>query len=361
MQIYIIIFPIILFFYILTMNFFVNNKKNFVVLSFGFLGIISVLRANTVGTDVYSYQQIFLSNIQGGNLGDLQTKSIGYYLFSRTVGMISKNPQAITIACSILVSLLIGIFIYRNSEHVLFSTLLFVSMYFFADSLNGTRQFIAILLVLNAHYLLISGKKIRALVILGIALSFHLTAIIGVFIFFVDKICWNLKRLSFLSIILISIAGSYTWIFNWFTNHISSYSLYASFNDGTSEKGKLIFIFLFFLVSILAIVLLDHKGKISLSRNEYSVLVIYYTGVLFSIIFFYNTFMFQLLRRLLLYFNIFGILYFPIFCIKISSLTKKPKIVSGIIFIILFGISLYTYFTSLNSNMNGIVPYIPFF
>lgn len=361
MQIYLIILPVIVFIYLFTMNRFFYSKKTFVIISFTLLGFISAFRGNIVGTDVYSYQEIFMNNIQGGNLGDLQNKSKGYYIFSRIVGYYSATPQAITISCSVLVSALVGYFIYKNSKQVLLSTFLFVSLYFFADSLNGVRQFIAISLVINAHYLMIYEKKIRALLTLFLALSFHLTAIIGIFILIIDKINWNIKKFSILTVVLLIISGAYNQIFNFFTSHLSTYSLYASFTNESSEKGKLIFIFLIYLISIFTLVILEYNKKISLSNGDYSILVIYYIGVLFSVIFFYNTFMFQLIRRLLLYFNIFGILYFPIFSDKISSLSKYPKTTNNIIICSVMLVTFYTYFSSLNSNMNGIVPYITFF
>lgn len=130
-------------------------KKAYLGVTFSFFFMVMALRKYTVGIDTYSYYRYFL---RWGEIGE----KIGgasqpvYYFYNRLLYFFIENGQAIIILNSFLCLIGIAVFIYCFSDNVGLSTYLWISLYFFFESMNISRTFVAVSFILIAFS--IKGK-----------------------------------------------------------------------------------------------------------------------------------------------------------------------------------------------------------
>ena len=117
MVIYFLLFPMIAMIYLMTLLLRQKaqiQKTIFCVLTFGTLGFISASRASSVGTDVTLYENIFKSI----NYGISAENNWGYVIYNKLIGSVfGYTGHEITAANSVLITILIGIFIWKVAEH----------------------------------------------------------------------------------------------------------------------------------------------------------------------------------------------------------------------------------------------------
>lgn len=123
-------------------------------------GGMSALRAPTVGTDTGTYGAIFTSI---GTSHDFQTilssKYPLYQLYNWLLYQISPNVQIVTAANAIIIAIMIGKALSKLSTSFFFSSLLYVSGYYYFQSMNIGRQFIAAALIMLGTAYLLEGRK----------------------------------------------------------------------------------------------------------------------------------------------------------------------------------------------------------
>ncbi|MFR7442378.1 MAG: EpsG family protein [Sellimonas intestinalis] len=128
-----------------------KQKKIYLYIIFGILIIISGLRAVSVGIDSNSYFNEFLG-FKYTNLSDIIQNSpmdIGYIIYSYIVYIIIGNIQGIFLISSILISIGFGYWMYKYSEHIVISMLLYIVL-IFPVTMNIMRQSIAMAFILLA-------------------------------------------------------------------------------------------------------------------------------------------------------------------------------------------------------------------
>ena len=355
MFIYFLIFPIIGLIYLAFHNPIIKNRKLFLICSFSFLAVIASLRANTVGSDVANYQNIFESTINGYTP---DTRYPVYVTYSHIVGLVSQNPYAITIANSLVICSLIGIFIYRSGVHSLYSTFLFVGMYFYGDSLNGARQYIAVGLIANAFLFILNKKWMQYILLTVLAIGIHSTAILSLIFIPIVVVKWTRKNIFMFFVIIIVISLLYNRIISLFYIIFPQYSIYSNqqflSTIPTQGTGMIVIYYLFLLCLFLVFLYVINSYNLQLTSVEIKIILSYSISLLLSIIFFKNV----LMIRMLWYFSILGIICFPIIIDKVSALFKKDKQARVVIFSLFFVIIFFAYVIQLKKGIDEIVPYI---
>lgn len=155
---------------------FVKGKKKyclFLIWSWVVLSFISGVRTYNVGTDTFAYVSYFLSD-------HLTHMEPGFLLFVKVMRKITDSPTVFLIVCSLICNGLILLAIYRCSVNPYISVYCYITLYFYFNSFNAIRQYIAVAIVLNSFYYILERKILRFCVLLFIAVSFHSTAIVGV-------------------------------------------------------------------------------------------------------------------------------------------------------------------------------------
>src|SRR5699024_7717186 len=158
----------------------------------------------------------------------------GYVLLNKLSSILSNNEQILLVLTSFLVLIGVMYFIYKNSENVVLSVFLYISLYLYLFSFNGIRQAIAMsILVMGFHFIVVL-----------VATLFHETAILMLLLYFIYYFKFDIKNvLAILFIFIISFI-SVESIINYFLSFTRSLS-YIDTNNIIEQSG-----FLFPLINL---------------------------------------------------------------------------------------------------------------
>lgn len=102
----------------------------------------------------------------------------GYFLFTKICAWLSMNETVFLFTIAILTYIPVCVFIYRYSEEPLISVYTYFAFSCFTYSLGIFRQMMAISIILLGIQYIEKRELIRYMIVIGIAMLFHTTAII---------------------------------------------------------------------------------------------------------------------------------------------------------------------------------------
>ncbi|MDY5845401.1 MAG: EpsG family protein [Bariatricus sp.] len=160
-----------------------------------------------VGGDYGNYYQYYKKIISGGD----QQVDIAYKVICLFVNRMGLDFQWVYyILCFISYSIL-TVCIYKYSKNYMISyVMFFFDGYFALLGLNQIRQFVAVVLVLWSYQYLESKESLKYFTVIGIACTFHFTAIIMVPCYFILNRKWNLSFFTIVALIMLP----FNFIFN---------------------------------------------------------------------------------------------------------------------------------------------------
>ena len=218
MSVYLIMLFLVVIFSLLAIKYYTvatNSKNNlgliktkqpnkfFVWLVFLCIAFVAMFRYN-VGTDFFGYYDSarLINRFNKGNYRDpgfTIFSIICYYLFGGVDGSITMGAAFVTVAIFVFK-------IAKNSENFSFSIILFVLIGVFAGLFNGVRQYLATAILFAGYDLIVERKPIKWLLLVLLASTFHITAILMFFVYFIckPKCSWWLVFLySIIAVILL--------------------------------------------------------------------------------------------------------------------------------------------------------------
>ncbi|WP_243614342.1 EpsG family protein [Shimia aestuarii] len=131
-----------------------------------------------VGTDTLAYESLVTVFVQSTGWIGIEP---GFIAYVRLAENISDNTVLITRGISLIFGGLTLIFCIRASRDELFVMLAyFAPNYFFQMSMNGLRIGIATVAFLCAVQLIRRGRKMHAMVYLGVAVAFHVSIVFAI-------------------------------------------------------------------------------------------------------------------------------------------------------------------------------------
>lgn len=307
-------------------------------------------RTENVGTDTRLYCTIFEKSFNL-NLKELitgQDLTLIYTLYNKIISFISTDRRAIIIANSLIICILTAIFIYKNSQNPVFSTLSFMTFYHFFSAMNISRQYIAVLIVANAFTYLKNKQSKKYIITCLIATLIHNTAIVSFLLIPYLYLKPNKKNIV---IYLITITISLFFINEImivFSKLFSHYTIYFnnSFLKKVGQNRKIIITIIYIIFAPITYQLLKTK-KIP-PKEEHEIYLLYIINYI-TIILGFLSLKIMLISRIEVYFSIFAIIYIP----KIFNLLKD-KIMYYFIFTLIMIIPMYM---QLQSNNSGVLPY----
>ncbi|MBS1014260.1 EpsG family protein [Levilactobacillus brevis] len=356
MVIYFLLFPMIAMIYLMTLLLRQKaqiQKTIFCVLTFGTLGFISASRASSVGTDVTLYENIFKSI----NYGMSAENNLGYVIYNKLIGNVfGYTGHEITAANSVLITILIGFFIWKVAEHYFVATFLYISLFYYATSFNISRQFIAMGLVLVAISFALDKKVMPWFILTVLATLFHATAIVAFPVYWLTKVHWDAKKT--LSIFPITIFASFIFdaISNIFVRFFPHYEMYITgtqFNIADQGQGRVVLVKVFILFILLGLLLLYQKRYGLISERHHNIIALTTVGLSIGIVFYNNI----LLNRVELFYSILSIVFIPIAIDYISLKFKEKDTVRLMLTIGILLITLVPYYIQVSGNYSGILPY----
>lgn len=163
-----------------------NNAYGlFVALSFFPLFVISAIRYG-IGTDYFfTYAPMFQHLVNGDHLSNIDP---GYYFLNRFVILFTKDYAGIFIVTSFLFCFFMYKAIFEQSTNPVYSILLLLLTTFYFSSLNGVRQAISIAMFFYAIKFIKQKKFVKYLIIILLASTIHLSALIFLPAYFFNRI-----------------------------------------------------------------------------------------------------------------------------------------------------------------------------
>lgn len=336
------------------------------VVTFILLWAVMAFRAPSVGTDTKTYYMIYQKIANSGSLKeamDVSTISSApvYVAYAFALSKIFKSYQAIVILNASIVSIGFYRFIKKTSKNYMFSCYLFLALTMYFEAMNGTRQFVAMSIGLNAFLVLKENiKDAKAWIAFLIASLIHNTVIILV-IGIIGALLVNRTRnvekvLSRSLIICAAIAFGFRFfillIVRWipyFEQYINGDNNAQIFNS--SGSGRIIILYGILLAGVMIFTYMAKKRGSILQNMDYSI----YPSVVFcavcGIAFSKNI----LFNRILWGFMCLYIPFIP----NAYSLIKPKE--TRIALSIITGALLFIYCAfHLIEDKSSIIPYIPF-
>lgn len=332
--------------YILTaLGAFSYFKKNKVLLfaSFILLLVVGGLRDFSVGTDTLNYLDLYS---YGGNSEFTRGFEWGYTAVQMLVYFYLGDYAFLVFIQMLLILTFFYIFILRESENPLFSVFCFVGLYFWMYSLNTTRQYIAMPLVLIGFSYLNRDRVKPFIGFVLLAMLFHTSAFFALLILFFYKrnISTSIAKILLILSFFIGITPLVPLVMNLFVGvfdmlGLDSFSFYISETSEYNAEGLSLSRFLLTLYGFFLLLLLD--GKSLYMR-------IFIVGIIML-----NLFAFQpAIGRLAQFFTCVQIVLIPNIPLYIKN--KRNIIPLQLISVVYM---LVTFFFLLSGNIGGVVPY----
>jgi len=307
----------------------------------------------SVGSDlvVYSRQYVAISRLQSFSEILINQKNFGYTILNWLVFyIVGADFQWFLIVVAIISVVPIGFLIYKHSKAPYLSFLLYIALGFYDFSFSGLKQSIALGLVILSYEFVIKRKLKPFLVIVCLAATFHMSALVFIPFYFVVNIKWDKNK--------ILMAISMYALFFVMRSNIANVLTEIYRDSGSSYQatgvvgGKAIAIFIFWMTGLIL------TKKNSDTTFEFRVLLaamaISFSLQTFSI--YSNNF-----TRLTFYYFQFAIIYIPscikLFIHKVKFVDTRKLLVYANFIVI--SLTILYYFQYLNGEItpHGILPY----
>lgn len=168
--------------------------------------LLVVLLRGLVGTDTQSYIDII-----GLIDKDIDASvEIGFYLTTKFLLPFTSDALLITKILALWMFINFGLFFGKSKERIFVYTLLVMPLFFFDMYMNGLRYGVAYSFALLAYDQQQKKNNVRFLILIALAISFHISSIILVALMFANYLRYiNGKSL----IIIAAIIGAFTFFF----------------------------------------------------------------------------------------------------------------------------------------------------
>lgn len=356
-----IVYIVFLIYSFLTSLFYIKSKKTkkqkiwFLIANFIPLIIISGFRSSTVGIDTKQFTEAFSAIIKmAPNEFDRLRYEYGFSYLCWILGKFSTDPQILIFTTSMFINVSVARFIYKNSDDICLSTILYVLCNFFFSYMNIMRQAIAIAIILWGFEYLKEKKYIKYSIFVVIASLFHGSALLALLLIVLRQFNFNRQFLFFTLVftmigfvfgkkIFLILANISPRLFNYVGGQFYSENYFAAFLN-----------FLVYLVSfIFGIVNITKNDSSTIYKkdNNNNILIgIIGAAVIFSAL----TMKVSLFNRFTPYFSIFLIIWLANTIKKINNLKYRQFY----LFVILITFSLYWSIIAIyKPEWYGVIPY----
>ncbi len=175
-----------------------SAKKNIIYVSivFGYMFIMSVFRYG-IGNDFYTYRRVFYnfcsSDLSLGERFANRDFELGYTVIMEIVRLLGGDYFVLTLIMALLILLPAAFVIVKYSKMPWLSCWLYLTVTFFYNSLNFTRQSLAVSVILLS-WRFIKEKKHWAVILIALAASlFHMSALVFIPIYLLSLIKPSVK------------------------------------------------------------------------------------------------------------------------------------------------------------------------
>ncbi|MBD7909420.1 EpsG family protein [Sporosarcina gallistercoris] len=311
------------------------------------LFVLVAFRAPTIGTDTLNYYQSYLLIAQESFFSTSASRlEFGYVMLARLISSLGLDFLGFQIVTTFFIFFSFGKFIYKYSMYLAFSVYFFVTSRMLFGTMNISRQYIAVAILLFSVDSLQKRRFVRFSIIVLLASFFHSTAIVFLIMYPLIGLKINFRKTIFIigSGILSSIFFDY--LIRIFINITGKYEGYLdggyfNFEGNIAIYFNLLINFSFFIVGLVIgywntskeinkntlSEKTSGKNRIKFSPNEKVWYVVCLLALIVSIVGLNSTIM----SRIELYFSVFFLAYIPSLIQTIKSKEIRVIISSSII------------------------------
>lgn len=299
----------------------IYQKRDSIYLIIWFLlaAMIMGLRSVNVGTDTLSYANHFKiisaaswSEIFG-NLRFLRYNSfeIGYVCLAKLCSILVNSYSFLQFVLSIIYCFAMLSFLNENVKSKIILTTVFLGSGLYLLAFNINRQMIAVALTALSWNYLCKGKNAKAIIMLFLASTFHLTAFVFViaYIFYIIR----KRKILFGTAIIFGVIAAINYKF---VISVASRNLegeYATYWNNLKTKQTIgLSIIIFIIVLLLAMYVLFQKNKFTAIEKVYAVFSAIYVICNFIGVYFN-------------YFERIGIYFLPFVILEIDTIAQNIK------------------------------------
>lgn len=301
------------------------NKLIMVILSSSLLILIAALRDVNFGSDVYGYTLRYSTYITNADISrlwyefiTLEGKDPFFNVFSKVISLAGFEYRGwLTIIASMFI-LSSSYVIYKYSDDVFMSSLVFISLGFYMFSLQGLRQAIALAFVLLSYMPLVERRPFKFSILVMIGSLFHASAAIFLIAYPLSRIKIGKKHM--LAIILAFVAATF------FSNYVreiirivaftDDYANYADREVSLTLSGFIIQLF------VLIFCIYYKEALICSDKTNTTLFNLLFLGIVFQS---FSTIIAEIFR-ISIYFSIFSVLLIPRALHSEKTIKKKVLI-----------------------------------
>lgn len=343
------------------------NKKLITIFMLLPLFVLVAFRAPIVGNDTYSYFQTYNTVIQESFLSNSSSRlEIGYILSARVFGILGLDYIVFQIATTLFIYYSLGRFISKFSSNIVISLITFITLNMFFQTMNISRQYIAIAILLFSVDFILEKKIFKFTLLVAFASLFHASAIVFFILYPLSTVNLNNLQKIQLFVVVIFLSLIFERFVSWFTGVIGRYENHLGGQYFQIEGNIAIYVNLLIYSSFWALAsYINYRQKkdrnnyeenrVNISSNFVSIEKVCYTAVFTIFLFGILGLRTALIPRLISYFLPFYMLFVP-------NLIKYIKNnVSKIMVLYIVSLSMVMYFTIVmvyRPEWTGVIPYV---
>lgn len=175
------------------------------------LSIMAGLRASNVGADTHNYQNFFtwIASIPFDQVAQADTvlwnsqgTEVTYKFFNKIISLLSSNPQAITLACSVFLGVGLYLLAVRQSQDPWLSLFLYVTMGLFQTAMNIAPSCLAALYAFIGFEFIEKRNFKLFLLCVAVGCIFHYSGLLFIPLYFLAKVRIDLKKVLIALVLL---------------------------------------------------------------------------------------------------------------------------------------------------------------
>ena len=318
-------------------------RKTYCVILGIILFLIAALRSTSVGIDSERYAWHFynLQQLDFQGIIDYYQSELGFYFLVKLLTFISSDHQIMFAFIGAIYAYSISRFIYNYSIEPMVSFIMLIPMVYFAFTLTGLRQTMALSILLISIDYILDRRLLKFLLIVFIASLFHQSAL-----FFAPAYIIKNKNITFKRIFLYLAFMPIVFLLRPFIVRAVQFFLYSSYSiDWSQSAGGWSTLSTYVLILIVATIFKKQLEK--QNGNFPFFFTMMYIGTLVQ--------MFVPLQpnifRVSMYYNIASIILIP--GILKTQKDRVSKLIAYTIFFVLMGVQYYVF----TFNAAGVQPY----
>lgn len=282
-----------------------NRDKIFLLLTFVVFFILIASREMTMGNDTQPYLELYdVCDARKWNIFNTGLRyEPGFLAFNVVLSYLHVSPRLFLCITALIFSVAAYRFIKENSNNYLMSTLLFVNLLFFFQSMSIMRQFMALSIILFFGFRVLKEKKLlKYVLVVVVAALFHYSALIALLIYPLYHLKYNRRRVLIMAFCTLLVSLFLSQIYSYITSLLETETDYT-YMIGEAKLNNIISTLIYLVTFLFSLFVIKKERK-----QDYG---FYLYSLFFTMAIYFVSISMAVLSRVSLYFAIISIIALP--------------------------------------------------